>query len=187
MHSTKRLQIKKNTQDAAMSTAQNLLHRLGFEITNISFPEEALHLKSTNLDHLSQDFAQCFRDRPEFFDMEGIVIDLMPAEPRHRAKYGGFGRTNGLRSPSGDPAQPPAGHCGGMRRQCLADCRAVAIWLCPHARTAAPSKRGIPAGEGGTKPSVAPGRISNPADGCAGDRQGAAVVSRCVPAGVARS
>jgi septum site-determining protein MinC len=59
-----------------MPTIQNLRHRLSFEIKSTSLPLIALHLKSTDLRRLSDDFAHRFGDMPEFFDEDGIVIDL---------------------------------------------------------------------------------------------------------------
>ena len=59
-----------------MPTIQNSRHLLSFEIKSTSLPLVALHLKSTDLGRLSQDFAQRFGDMPEFFDEDGIVIDL---------------------------------------------------------------------------------------------------------------
>ena len=59
-----------------MPTRQNSRHLLSFEIKSTSLPLVALHLKSTDLGRLSQDFAQRFGDMPEFFDEDGIMIDL---------------------------------------------------------------------------------------------------------------
>jgi septum site-determining protein MinC len=59
-----------------MRTAHELSSKDSFEIRGTNFPVVALKLKTTDLTRLSRDFSYRFGEMPEFFDDDGIVIDL---------------------------------------------------------------------------------------------------------------
>ena len=59
-----------------MTVAKNARSTLSFDIKSTHLPLVALQLKTTDLSRLSQDFSQRFGAMPDFFDDDGIVIDL---------------------------------------------------------------------------------------------------------------
>lgn len=59
-----------------MTAAKNARSTLSFDIKSTHLPLVALQLKTTDLSRLSQDFSQRFGAMPDFFDDDGIVIDL---------------------------------------------------------------------------------------------------------------
>lgn len=71
---------------STMRTALEVSPKDSFEIRGTNFPVVALKLKTADLARLSQDFAHRFGEMPDFFDDDGIVIDLSHFE---RADTGG--------------------------------------------------------------------------------------------------
>lgn len=70
-------------------TPQHPRPRYGFEIKSTNLSLIAVALRTTDLNILGQDFERRFGEMPNFFDQDGVVIDLVGAQNTNSKQYGG--------------------------------------------------------------------------------------------------